>query len=266
MQYKERLIEAGQAFRAELAGTDPNHSDLALIEGNLAVLRAELDQLKTAEENQRAQILLEQAIEEYKTKPHTPELVTAYWRTRWNVLGSRVGLKIKVSDTLYSLGEISDMKHLEVPRAPIYVPDELTKTPEGLILLGRMHPEMRSWATQEGTSVTNTFNQSGWVDIESDWRMSHTRTTQKDLEDIAQQNNWRGQRLVTYIIGSRNSKDLTDHYFEEEGWVRLLGSRNDGGVVYARFFRDGDLLVSWNWDPQDQNPDLGGRFEGVKKA
>lgn len=266
MKYKETLLEAGQAFRMELVGTDPDHNDLALVDTHLATLKAEVDQLRTAEENQRVQILLEQIIQEFKTKPHTPELVTAYWRTRWNVLGSRVGLKIEVSDSPYYQDEISDMEHLAVPRVPIYVPSQLTKTPEGLILLGKMHPNMRSWSTQEGTTVKHTFNQSGWIDIESDWKTPHTNTTQKDLENLAKQNKLRGQRLATYIIGSQNSYDLTGHYFDEEGWVRLLGSRYGGQFIRAGFRRDGYLSVGWRWDPQDQGPDLGGRFEGVKRS
>ncbi|MDP3974277.1 MAG: hypothetical protein Q8P92_05600 [Candidatus Daviesbacteria bacterium] len=249
-QHKERLLEADGAFRRELV---------------------ELDQLKAVEESQRTLGLLEQAVAEFKTKPHTPEVVTEYWRTRWSVLGSKVGLKIEVPDSPYHRDEIVDMEHLQVPRAPIYMPSELTATPAGLILLGKMHPQMGSWVVKAGTPVKHTDSRGGWFDIESGWQTPYTGTNRKDLEELAKQNHWKGQRLTAYIIGSQNSKDLTGHYFDElgldkAGWVRLLGSRRKGEVGGARFYSDGSLGVYWIWSLDTRYPYLGGRFEGVKKA
>lgn len=167
-------------------------------------------------------------------QPHTPDLVQRYWEGRWNYLGRRVGLELEVPDHGYFQDEIDGLKHMAVPRKLAYVPDQLETTPEGLILLSKMHPKMRGWVDKSDTTlskITSDVTGGGWFHIESDWRTPHTNTTQEGLENVlkgmAEDNKsylWRGQRPALYIIGSQDSKDLTGHYFDEDGWVRLLGS------------------------------------------
>lgn len=211
---------------------------------------------------------------EFLHQTHTPELVQRYWGGRWNYLGKRVGLELEVPDHGYSQDEIDELEHMAVPRKLAYVPDQLDKTPEGLILLSKMHPKMRGWVDNLGAAlsrITSGATEGSWFHIESDWRTPHTNTTQKGLENIlkgiAEDNKsyvWRGQRPALYIIGSQDSKDLTGHYFDESGWVRLLGSLFGGRVLSAYFNPDGGLYFLWHWHPQDQYSSLGGRFEGVK--
>lgn len=269
MEYKSGLIEAGQALKARIIETDPQNSDIPLIDAHLVSLQVEVDQLKAIDESQRAQVLFQQTLEEFKSKPLTSELTTVYWQSRWGVKGAVVGLQVMVPDCKeygYDKDVIEELANLEIPRKPIYVPDQLETTPEGLVMLGKMHPLMRCWATSEGTTVKNTDHQGGWFDIESDWRTPYTRTSQTDLENIAKDNHWKGQRLATYIVGSEDCYDLTGHYFDENGWVRLLGSQDEGRVVFAGFLQGGKLFVDWDWLRDDVDVRLGGRFEGVKKA
>lgn len=48
MQYRERLIEVGEAFRADLVKANPVHAELPLIDAHLASLRAERNKSETA--------------------------------------------------------------------------------------------------------------------------------------------------------------------------------------------------------------------------
>lgn len=211
---------------------------------------------------------------EFLHQPHTPDLVQRYWEGRWNYLGRRVGLKLEVPDHGYFQDEIDGLEHMAVPRKLAYEPDQLDKTPEGLILLSKMHPKMRGWIDKPDLSlsrITSGATGGGWFHIESDWRTPCTNTTQEGLENVlkgmAEDNNsyaWRGQRLTLYIIGSQDSKVLTGHHFDEDGWVRLLGSFFDGKVLRACFDPHGKLYFLWYRDPQLQSSDLGGRFEGAK--
>lgn len=74
-------------------------------------------------------------------------------------------------------------------------------------------------------------------------------------------------RLSAYILASQASKVLTGHYLDEGStWSRLLGSHDEGHVVRASFYSDGDLHVVWALDPEFRYPSIGGRSEGVKKA
>lgn len=215
---------------------------------------------------------------EFLHQPHTPDLVQRYWQGRWNWLGRRIGLEtseLEIPEHGYYQDEIDGLEQEMSPRRKLaYGHDRFHQTPEGLVLLSRMHPKMRAWVDKLDVAlsrITSGATEGGWFHIESAWRTPHTNTTQEDLENvlkgIAEDNKsyvWRGQRLTLYIIGSQDSKDLTGHYFDEDGWVRLLGSLVGGRVLRANFYSDGRLDFGWDWDPQDLGADLGGRFEGAK--
>src|SRR3990167_10692134 len=50
---------------------------------------------------------LKVVIQEFKSNSHTPEVLTNFWRTRWNILGERVGVQIPVANCDYKEEEIS---------------------------------------------------------------------------------------------------------------------------------------------------------------
>lgn len=211
--------------------------------------------------------LLKDAIIEYKRGSLTPELVNSTWQTVWRVWGESVEHQFQIPACDRSDKELATLK--SEGRGIVLTPDEIY-TPEGLILLGRIFPEMKSWSTEAGTTVTNEVNRGGSIDIEmsvgAPYRTAQGYTEQELIDKIVSDNR-DGQRLATYIVGSQFSKLLTDKYFDQDDtWSRLPGSRDEGRVVDADFYSDGHLNVDDYWSREDRYPGLGGRSEGVKKA
>lgn len=215
---------------------------------------------------------------EFKTSPHTPDLVQRYWQGRWNYLGRRVGLstsELEIPEHGYFQDEIDGLEQEMLPRRKLaYGSDRFYQTPEGLIDLSRIHPKMRAWVDKPDTDltrVTHSSNKGGWFHIESDWQAPFINTTQEGAEEVLEQLRkefpsftWRGGRLPSYMIASEDGYDLNRHHYDENGWVRLLGSFVDGRVVGAGFDGSGRLGFSRSWDPLDQDSGLGARFEGAK--
>lgn len=207
--------------------------------------------------------VLRRAIQELKTSPNRPELVTAYWRAKMAVDGKRAGVDISVADCDRTAEEIAELR--EKGRTLVYLHPELA-TQKGLVTLGRMYPGMQSWATREGTTIVSESNSGGWLDIESALESPNLGTREQQAMDIFKSQGLGGQRLSTYVLGSQASRDLTGHYFDESSWSRVSGSRYGSRVVYASFFPDGSLDVSSDLLPDRRYPDLGARSEGVKSA
>lgn len=215
-----------------------------------------------------------EAMRVFREDPLNRDTIMRLWQTRYDVLGSRVGLTIKVPDLDYYVDEIEGLAHMTLARGLVYVPDELMTTPQGLIYSNRMYPQMRNWVGKPDTDlalITHASNNGGWRHIESGCEMPFTDTTQAQLEaNLADLRNgqpsyiWVGQRLITFIVGSQHSKAVWRHYFDETGWVRLLGSFDGGEVLSAYFGSSGKLYFHWYWYPEVHRPDLGGRFEGAK--
>lgn len=215
---------------------------------------------------------------EFKAKPHTPDLIQRYWQGRWNWLGRRIGLdggELEIPEHGYYQDEIDGLeKEMSPRRKLVYGHNRFYQTLQGLSDLSRIHPKMRGWVDKPDTDltrVTHSSNQGGWFHIEADCQTPFTKTTQEglenELEELARTHKaytWKGQRLPTYVIGSADSKDLNGHYFDESGWVRLLGSFGGGEVLRASFYSSGRLPFGWGLGPLVQPSHLGGRFEGAK--
>ena len=179
---------------------------------------------------------------EFKTRPHTPDLLTRYWQARWSRLGRLVGTAYEVPDSNFYQDEIEGLEHMSDPAKLLYLPDQLETTPEGLVLLGLMHPKMDHWSVKPTTSVTYDRNGGGWGFIQSDVQTPYPDATEENLDqiinDLTRANPnliWFGPRLATYIIGSQDSKDLTSHYFDENGWVFMAGAHTEKRLVRASF-------------------------------
>lgn len=204
--------------------------------------------------------LLKEAIEEYKIYTHTPEVVTKYWQDRWKAYGCLVNSEIKVPPCDRPYEEIVK---LEISgRKLIYVPKELT-TPEGLVILGKMHPKM-GLLPYKIEGIVNKDEVSGWVDVEAVPLAENREISEKELLEKSKKEGRMGMDLATYIIASQDSKDLTGEYFDETGWCRLLGSSKNDRTLGAGF--KGDLLQVDFADAKIKDFFLGSRSIGVKKA
>ena len=206
--------------------------------------------------------LLEQAVREFKEKPHTPETVTKYWKTLWSVWGEKAELSLTVPHCDRTAGEINQLE--KEGRKLVYVPNEVASQ-DGRHLLGQIFPKIQSHSVREGNSVSNESNRGGWLDIEASLDSPNLDTKEKGLKNKFKREGRDGQRLNTYIVGSQDAKLQTGHYFDEKTASRLLGSRLVGRVVDASFAVLG-LLVDWRLDPQLHVSGWGGRSEGVKRT
>lgn len=198
------------------------------------------------------------AIAEYKKSPLTPELVNTTWQTIWTEWGKRIDQKFEVPLCDRTSEELAQLQ--KENKAVLLIPDNVD-----LVMLGKMFKQMKSRAVSEGTTVTET-SKGGSIDIEMDLDSPHADTTEAQANNFLKQQGRDGQRLKTYIIGSQLSKLLIGHYFDENSWSRLPGSRCGGCMVAARFHSDGRLVVISVLHPQSRGPFVGFRSEGVKKA
>ncbi len=207
---------------------------------------------------------------------YTPETITAYWRTRFEIEGARAGVDIAVPECDWTHGEIArPMVRIggrELEGRMIYLPKELTDKP-GLVLLGRMYPGLKgekseeSYTLEKDTQVTNVHDTYGWIKVEATGVAPNRDTTEEQLRTFADEQGYLMQREVVYVLASLASKDSTGKFFDEGGrtWSRLGGSRGEGGSIAACFYTDGHLRVLLAVDPMERNLRYGGRFEEFKK-
>lgn len=206
--------------------------------------------------------LLEQAVREFKEKPHTPELVNRFWQTFLETSIESQGLDIPVP--IVSCDRTQEELEALKKEGRMWIPETKLTYPQ----LGKIFPKTGSWALQEDSSIKDEYKEDAkGVDVEVDINAPNKNTTQQDLEKLFKKQGRNGMRLSTYILASQASKLLTNRYLDEGVTLsRLLGSRRGGRVVGANFNVNGSLRVDWSLDPQDRNSGLGGRSEGVKKA
>lgn len=207
---------------------------------------------------------LVQAIQEYKTNPHTPELVDGTFQIVWRAWGERDDHIYEVPSCDRTTDKLAALAR--VGKGVLLIPDEVY-TPEGLARLGRIFPQMRM---REGTTVANEYDGGGCIDVEMAVDAPY-RTAggykEPQLRDIIAADGRKGQRLATYIVGSQVNKLLTGCYFDQELTLsRLPGSSVGGRTVSAAFDRGGGLDVSTGLFRQYRLTGLGGRSEGLKQA
>lgn len=142
-----------------------------------------------------------------------------------------------------------------------YLPTELA-TQQSRHILDKMFPKIGSYSVKKDNFVTNDENPSGWFDYETEVGAPYLDTNEKQLiEGIAKEKR-KLLSLNQYIVAGQDNKLLTGQYLDEKGtWVRL-GSRSEGRVVFARFDRDGYLLVDWGLGSSHHRQNLGGRSSG----
>ena len=208
--------------------------------------------------------ILEHAVQEHNSKLHTPESVTKYWQTLWQVWEARAGLVIPVPnfpDTKEGLAE-----HERKGDKVIYVPEDLS-TQEDRYLLAKIWPEMGSYSTEKGNTVKNQISRSGYLYIETSVDAPNLNINEEELKELFESQGREGMNLTEYIIGSQDSKLISGRYFDEGSTVSsLLGSRRLARVVYANFVPDGRLEAVSSIGRRNRNLNLGGRSVEVIKA
>lgn len=212
---------------------------------------------------------LEKVVREFVSTPHTPELYTVTFQAIWKgnqaiLKQAGVDLKLTVPECPYTKEEL--LKLEEEGRRVGYLPVELS-TQKSRHLMAKIWPQMQSHSVKEGNQVTNEIDAFGWFDYEASIDAPYTGTNEAQLKDEFKRQGREVLNLNQYIVASQDSKLFTGEYLDQNNtWVRLLGSRFGGSVVYARFHGDGRLNVFSRLRPRFHNEDLGGRFSGVPKS
>ena len=197
-----------------------------------------------------------------------PETTTStfqdIWSARQEILRKAgVNLEFSIPQCPYTQEEL--LKLEAEGRRVGYLPKELS-TQKSRHLMAIIWPSMQSHSIQEENTITNEGKPSGWFDYESATEAPYTETNEYQLKDEFKRQGRKGLNLNQYIVAGQDSKLFTGEYLDHSTWVRLLGSRDGGSVVYAFFPAGGLLNVYWNMNPRDHHFSFGGRSSGVPKA
>jgi len=213
---------------------------------------------------------IDQAVKEYQSKPHTPELVTKVHQVIWQARRERLGLigvTCKVTPCPYTQEELKDLE--QKGRRLGFLPTELASQ-LSRYRLGQMFPEMGSGSVKEGNDITNDESPSGWFDYETAVDAPYLDTVEKKLayeKQLTERILKDGRKLLSlnqYIVAGQDSKLLTGRYLDEEKTWTRLGSRRVGHVIGALFYPDGKMFVFFDFQSFDRVQALRGRSSGVK--
>lgn len=219
-------------------------------------------------------------IQEYRTNPHSPEVVTQAWQKIWQVWGERAGLTIPVSPCNWTEEEIQkpfiDIEGKPVSTMVIYRPEAI-KDKEGLILLDKIFPQMDCHNAKDEIIFTDVYDADGWIKVEATAESPNRNTTEYEVELFFASQGRLEQREGTYIIASQANKLFTDHFFDEgidEGTFSRLGVSRvkvspaslQEYIIVSHFFPNGHLLDLLDQRPNAYDPELGARSERVKRT
>lgn len=214
--------------------------------------------------------MLEVAVktQEYRTKldasEFTPDFVDQFFQALWKTWGEKVNHVFEVPTCDRTREELAAL--YKEGKGVLLIPHE-AYTPEGMILLERIFPQMGNWHAQSGTTIKNVINNNGGcIDIEMGIDVPNVNTSEKQLKMLFALQGREGERLVTYIVGSQVSRLLTGRFFDQgHTWSRLLGSHSEDRTISVYFSDDGGLHFVSGWLPQHHYRRMGGRSEGMKK-
>lgn len=209
---------------------------------------------------------MDQKAIELLANPFSPEAVTAFNKAFWSVPRGKEGFTFeigKVNATEERFRKpIKDVKGNEIIPFTLGIPQEL-KGRQGLIKLGLMFPEIGSYSVAQDTSIKDESDKTGYVKIEGVLDAPNLDTDEKQAKKHFENQGISGQRLLTYLIFSRQMKILQGQYPDINTWSRLPGSSDDGRVVDAYCLSYGHVDVSRDLAPSDRRPLLGFRSEEV---
>lgn len=211
--------------------------------------------------------LLRQTVQELNRNSFSPEAVTNFQQAFWQIPRGEEGFTFDMTPCTATKEQlrkpIVDVKGRKLLPLTIGIPEEL-KGKEGLIRLGKMFPELGNYSVKEGTPIQDEFDKTGYIRVEGVVDAPNLDTNEDQLREHFDSQGVRGQRLITYVIASRQMKVLKDKYPDQgPTWSRLIGSRCGGGVVHAFCFPDGRLGVFRYLFPRNHCPVWGGRSEEV---
>lgn len=197
---------------------------------------------------------------------YTPRFQTQLWRDMFTDDSSIVVPECDLAEEEMKKPMV-DVKGNPIIPMMVYM-SEVFKGKEGLILLGKRYPNLQNSSVQEGTIITDEYDNTGWIKVEATLDAPNLNTTEKDLLDHAKKNGFGGQREGTYILAGQALYVLTGECPDTQTISRLPGSRHEGRMINAYRHSDGRLYVYWFWRlrPQHHAPSVGGRFEKVKSA
>lgn len=174
--------------------------------------------------NRENNLAIKGAIEKYKKLPLTPELVNGTWTILWQKWGEKIEHVFEAPSCNFTSEELGELRGLD--RGVLLVPDEVY-APEGLILLGKIFPEITSDAMRK-LVIVNDSNKGGCIAIDMDIDPPDMSISEIGALGYAERIRKLGkhpQRFVTYLIGSRFNYLLTRQYFDKNTDSFLPGSR-----------------------------------------
>lgn len=216
---------------------------------------------------------LELVAAEYKKDSSNPDLLGEFNQAFWDVQRQAMGVStadLAVPDAPYTQKQIEQFRKTDFG---IFVPEIVSRAPEGLMLLGKAFPRMGSWAFQAGTTVLNVDKAGnpiglfGWMNTEKAINAPNTRTTQQSAEDILKEKGRIGLTLNVYTVAGQQSKLLTGQFLDKGStWSRVLSSRSRGRVLDAYFDGGGSCDVDSDLEPGSVGGSLGARSVEVARA
>ena len=165
---------------------------------------------------------VDQSVKEYRSNPHTPELVTKVYQTIWQARGELIGAVYGVEMTPCPYTQ-EELKDLEQQRKRVgYLPLQLASQ-ENRHILGKIFPKMGSYSIERNNLVTNDGNPSGWFDYEAGIDAPYLDTDEQQLTERIAEDKRKLLSLNQYIIASQDSKLLTGQYLDEgRTWTRSV--------------------------------------------
>lgn len=214
---------------------------------------------------------LDQAIAEYKIKPHTPERVTRFQKVLWAQISEITGVDVVVPVVVETRWEIE--KREKKGKGIILIPqgyegqNQRRLIAAGFKLVGNKYvPE--HWSVQDDNQVKNDIIHVGYRFVDMQIDAPYLGTNEEQAKEAAIKEDAEGMNESEYLLAGLQSKLITGQYLDEGStWSRLLSSSCDGRVVRADFGSDGDFDFYSGLRPGDHYVNLGARFSsGVKTA
>lgn len=205
------------------------------------------------------QDILSSAISEYINGPLTPELVDDTWKTIWETWGTSIRHTFQVPRCDRTSEELE--KLFEEGSQVLLVPDELY-TKEGLELVKSIF-RIVNWPS---SSISNQENKGGCIDIEMTLDSPYRNTKENKAMGILKKEKRAGQRLATYLVGSHFIYLQRSHYFDENTFSCLPGSRDNNNNKILVNYRNGKMHLGSSTTPNKRYLEKGLRSEGRKKS
>jgi len=204
---------------------------------------------------------VKEIITEYKTKPHTPELLTKMHRVIWKYREDKlrkknIDISLTIQDCPLSQAEIEKLE--SEGKKISYLPPELS-TQSSRHIMAKIWPEMKHQSCTKDNLFENDMERFGWFDYEGRNDFANSTLNEKELLELFEGEGRLGMNLSEYIVASHDNKLLTRNYLDQNTWSRLPGTSVKGKIVNACFGNFGLLIAYRNLSPEFIDPRLGGR-------